>query len=184
MGFARRTDREDKMSNPFVGTWIYRSFHNRPMPVQSFDEIKLAEAELNLTEEGPDWLVGKLVFKDGRFIDMTGVSTLADGRFQLRMRGSGAKDTPPKRWIYDYVGTLAAEWPDGDRQVPAIVGTVTRSAFHEPNRPTGETFSFIAVRSQPALAQVTPLPDVVRVHFADRLHRLHHTVWHIVRNNW
>src|SRR5437660_8204038 len=136
--------------NPFIGTWTYRSFYNKPDPVKSFDDIKLAQAELVLEESGLEWLTGKLSFGDGSvFIQMTGVAAVAEQQWQLRMRGTGVPDSPTAGWIYDYVGSLAADWPDGDRQIPVIVGTVTRTVYHEPNRPAGETFSFVAVRKAP-----------------------------------
>jgi hypothetical protein len=173
------------MTSPFIGTWTYRSFHNDPgYPLKSFDQIALAQAELVLAEAGPQWLAGTLNFPDGRFLEITGVSAIGNGRHQLRMRASGAKDSPTYGWVYDYVGTLAAEWRDGDRQVPAIVGTVTRSAYHEPNRRAGESFSFVAVRRLPAAPKVERLPQPALGHLADREHRLHHAVWHLLRNSW
>src|SRR5262245_38946809 len=121
------------MANPFVGTWTYRSFHNKPEPVESFDEIKLAQGELQLEEAGPNWLMGKLSFGD-LYLTMTGVSRQGVSGWQLRMRGAGVAGTATAQWIYDYNGEMAAEWPDGDKQRPVIVGTVIRSVYHEQNR--------------------------------------------------
>ena len=171
--------------NPFEGAWTYRSFYNKPEPVLSFDDIRLAQAQLTLAETGADWLAGKLQFGDpSLFIEMVGVSTYSDGQHSLRMRGTGVANSPTAGWIYDYVATLAAHWPQGDRQVPAIVGTVTRTAYHEQNRRAGETFSFVAVRNAPPMPEIAPLPASVLTHFADKEHRLHHAVWHALRNNW
>ena len=180
------------MSNPFAGTWTYRSFHNHPHKVQSFDELRLAQAELELVEKGPNWLEGKLIFGTS-YIDMIGVGTFADGRWTLRMRGqnfdrdSGVptnRDGNTKGWIYDYVGEIAADWPTGDNQRPAIVGTVIRSVFHTTDRAADHSYSFVAVRRVPDLPAVKPLPPSVVSHFADREHRLHHAVWHDLRNRW
>jgi len=171
------------MTNPFEGTWTYRSFYNDPEFVDTFDKIALAQAELVLREAGPDWLAGKLG-GEGWSLEMTGISELVGGRWQLRMRATGARDSSTYGWIYDYVGALAFEWPGADRQVPAIVGTVTRTVFHEPRRRAGESFSFVAVRKENATPSVKPLPENVLGHFADREHRLHHAVWHTLRNFW
>lgn len=38
--------------NFFGGTWTYRSFHNKPEQVDSFEEIHFAQAELTLEEVG------------------------------------------------------------------------------------------------------------------------------------
>lgn len=169
--------------NPFVGTWTYRSFHNTPGAVDSFDEIRLAQAELKLEEDGSDWLTGRLSFGEA-FLVMTGTSSLTERRWRLRMRGVGVDGTPTAGWIYDYIGELAADWPEGDAQRPAMIGTVIRTVFHEPVRLAGQSYSFVAVRRPPETPGAQPLPEAVRAHFADREHRLHHAVWHALRNNW
>jgi len=171
------------MSNPFAGTWTYRSFHNNPKPVQSFDEIRLAQADLVLNEAGPDWLEGTLSFGKSS-LEMAGVSTCVEGRWQLRMRAKGLDKTDTCGWVYDYVGEMAAEWPTGDGQRPAIVGTVIRSVYHDPDRDAGLSYSFVAVKREPDLFVVKPLPKTVVEHFADREHRLHHAAWHALRNGW
>lgn len=171
------------MSNPFVGTWTYRSFHNKPEPVQNFDEVRLAQAELVLEETGPNWLWGKLKFGNVS-LDMNGVSAQVDRHWRLRMRGMGVSNTETAGWVYDYVGEMAAEWPTGDRQRPVIIGTVLRSLFHQPDRGADLSYSFVAVRKEPDPFLVPPLPAQVLDHFADRAHRLHHAVWHALRNSW
>jgi hypothetical protein len=151
------------MSSPFAGTWTYRSFHNNPKPVQSFDEIRLAQADLVLNEAGPDWLEGTLSFGNSS-LKMDGVSTCVEGRWQLRMRAKGRDKTDKAGWVYDYIGEMAAEWPTGDGQRPAIVGTVIRSVYHDPDRDAGLSYSFVAVKREPDLFVVKPLPKTVVEH--------------------
>jgi hypothetical protein len=167
--------------NPFAGTWTYRSFHNNPEPVDSFDAIRFAQAELTLVENGLNLLSGRLSFGDA-YINVTGTVQCAEPP-TIRLRAIGVEDTSTAGWIYDYIGHLAPSWPDADAQRPAIVGTVIRTMPHEPDRPAGYSGSFVAV-SQNRPAAPYQLPDSVVTHFADRLHRLHHSIWHGLRNGW
>jgi hypothetical protein len=168
--------------NPFAGSWTYRSFFNLPK-VDKFEDLRFAEAELTLVEtERQDLLTGRLTF-GAAYLEMIAFATAEGVRNDVRMRATGVKGTPTEGWVYDYVGHLAANWEHGDAQRPAIVGTVIRSAYHEPGRSAGVSASFIAVhRSVPP--PVYCLPENVRSHFAGRLHRLHHAVWHGIRNTW
>src|SRR5207302_187030 len=110
------------------------------------------------------------------FLVMTGTVERADPP-TVRLRATGVEGTSTAGWIYDYVGYLTPSWPEADAQRPAIVGTVIRTAPHQPNRPAGESGSFAAAsRDRPAAPY--RLPENVVTHFADRLHRLHHAVWH------
>jgi len=168
--------------NPFAGVWTYRSYFNLPV-VEKFDELRFAEAELTLNEgETSDLLTGRLSF-GAAYLEMIAFVTEGSGQPGIRMRATGVKDTPTEGWIYDYVGNIAASWEHGDAQRPAIIGTVIRTAPHEPQRVAGLSASFIAVhRSLPA--PLYKLPDIVLTHFAGRLHRLHHAAWHGIRNGW
>ena len=167
--------------NFFAGTWTYRSFHDKPEPVDSFEEIYFAQAELTLQDVGFNLLSGRLSFGDA-YLAMTGTVHHTDPP-TVRLRATGVEGAATAGWIYDYIGYLAPSWPEGDAQRPAIVGTVIRTAPHEPQRPAGYSGSFVAVsRDRPAAPY--ELPDTVIAHFADRLHRLHHSVWHGLRNTW
>lgn len=168
--------------NAIAGTWTYRSFFNLPM-VEQFEELRFAEAELTLVEaETPDLLTGRLSFGQD-YLEMIAFVTEESGRQAIRMRATGVKGTPTEGWTYDYAGHLAASWEHGDNQRPAIVGTVIRTAPHDPNRVAGLSASFIAVsRNIPPLAYSLPTPVIE--HFANRLHRLHHAAWHGIRNGW
>lgn len=165
-----------------AGVWTYRSFFNLPL-VDKFDELRFAEAELTLTEtETPDFLLGRLSFGEA-YLEIVAFVTPAADRQALRMRATGVQGTPTEGWIYDYRGHLASTWEHGDRQRPALVGTVIRTAPHDPNREAGFSASFIAVSREAPLPRYE-LPTQVVEHFGARLHRLHHAAWHGVRNAW
>jgi hypothetical protein len=168
--------------NRFAGKWTYRSFYNLPK-VERFDELKFAEAELTLEEtERADMLTGRLSF-GAVFLRMTAFVGEEGGLQVIRMRGDGVDGTTTAGWTYDYVGHLSHPWQHAELQRPAIVGTVVRTRHHEPQRVSGLTASFIAVH-QEVPPEAYKLPDTVVGHFAGRMHRLHHAVWHGIRNTW
>jgi hypothetical protein len=184
--------------NPFVGIWRYRSFQNIPGPIENFNEIKFGQALLTLWEEAPDQLSGYLEFGkefNDNYLDMSGTVQDSD-RPTVRLRGTGVKDTDTDGWIYDYIGYLAPSWRfpalEGDSQRRTIVGTLIRTVRHGPGiRPAGYSGSFVAVYVGVPGHTIDPedlvpyeLPETVIAHFADRLHRLHHVVWHALRNSW
>src|SRR4051812_9000632 len=113
-------------TNPFVGTWTYRSFQNKSKKVEDWNEIRLWQADLELREDGPDLLTGKI--SDGtNVLDVRG-EIFSDGEMSgIKLRGTGIPKTNTEGWIYDYVGFYAPAWSGGDAQQPAIVGTVIRT---------------------------------------------------------
>jgi len=97
--------------------------------------------------------------------------------------------TVAEGWVYDYVGFLVPSWPGGKNQRTAMVGSVTRLLDHPGAggtvRKAGDVFSFAAVkRDFPEARAALPIPSPVREMLASRHHRLHHFVWHTLRNNW
>ena len=176
-------ERASTDKNPFVGTWTYRSFINKPEPVSDFNDIALWQATLTIEDDGRFLVKGRLE-GDGDVLDVHGSVSMECDPPAIRLRAVGVPgNAPTKGWIYDYVGTLTYTWPDGDGQRPSIVGTVIRTVPHATNRQAALSYSFIAVNQQ-----VPPsgyrLPDTVVKHFADRMHRLHHSVWHGIRMGW
>lgn len=166
--------------NPFVGVWTYRSFINKPELVTDFNDIALWQATLTLKDDGRFLVKGWLEGGED-VLDVNGSISMECDPPEIRLRAVDAAGSALKAgWIYDYVGTLTYEWPDGDGQRPAIVGTVIRTVPHAPNRQAGLSYSFVAVNQQvpPSAYQ---LPDSVVKHFADRMHRLHHSIWHGIR---
>jgi hypothetical protein len=168
--------------NPFVGTWVYRSLYNTLDEPKQLDDLLLWQATLTLEDSGPSLITGRL--SSGDYALSVRGSVCLDGTTKtIQMRASGIPGTPTDGWIYDYSGCLTHRWPDGDSQRPAIAGTVTRTVPHSPNRPAGLSYSFVAV-NQDIPAKPYELPASVVAHFADKLHRLHHAVWHGIREAW
>jgi len=170
------------LQNPFVGRWVYRSLYNIVEEPQQLTDLLLWQATLTLEDYGPNLVKGRL--SSGNYVlDVRGGVSLDTARQTIQMRATGIEGSPTAGWIYDYSGYLAHGWPEGDGQRPAIVGTVTRTVPHAPNRPAGASYSFVAV-SHDVPAAPYQLPDQVVSHFADKLHRLHHAVWHGIRQSW
>jgi hypothetical protein len=134
-----------------TGRWTYRSFHNNPTfrmkdCRQCGDvrrELIFGEAELVMDDVAPGDFSGRLIFPDRSEMALVGTSRVGDP-FTIRFQGRGV--TPGiEDWVYDYVGYLAPVWPNGVGQVPAIVGSIVRSAPHNGN-PAGVVASWIAVK--------------------------------------
>ena len=50
------------MATGLTGTYTYRSFHNRPEPVDDFNQLRFGQLELRLAVEAGDQVTGVLVF--------------------------------------------------------------------------------------------------------------------------
>jgi hypothetical protein len=140
------------MTNPFVGTWTYRSLINNPDITVDFDALEFARATLVIEEAAPAE-VGGTLYAPGMSLDLHG-SFGFGSPMQVRFQGKGVINGD--QWIYDYVGWLVPVWPSStdDQQVSAIVGSVTRTIPH-PNgqggmNPAGVVASFYAVLQPPA----------------------------------
>jgi hypothetical protein len=186
------------MSNEaLTGVWIYRSFYNVTEYVgDDFNKIALAEAELTFEKYSePNELRGQMAFRttpeplptDAR---LTVFGSVTPGTpTTIHILGRGVPGTEADGWQYEQTGYLVPSWPSGVDQVPAIVGMVTRRVPHGDGhggtRPAGFVGSFIAVkRTTPEPRDVIPLDPHVLAMLASREHRLHHSVWHSVRNMW
>jgi hypothetical protein len=176
------------------GAWTYRSFFNRPAAVSTIDDLLLAEGEMVLETASPGETRGQLAFRsdkpDQRDPRLTLVGSVESGTpATARFRGVGVPGTSAEGWVYDYVGYLVPEWPSGKGQRTAMVGSVTRAVDHPGSggtiRRAGEVFSFVAVlRDFPEAKEIIPIAPPVLAILASRHHRLHHLVWHTVRNSW
>ncbi|MBY3095656.1 hypothetical protein HFO72_33545 [Rhizobium laguerreae] len=169
------------MNTPLTGRWIYRSFHNVPKQINSFEEVGWAQAELTLTASG-DSLIGTL---DGGSwqLAMRGAAQFTGDLWTFQLRAEGIDGTVTAGWIYEYSGVLNEDWPHAEDHRPTLVGTVIRTAFHPTERVAGQVGSFIAV-SIDTPADTYTLPQSLIDNSADRVHRLHHAVWHGLRNSW
>ena len=131
--------------NNFTGVWRYRSFLNDPQAVSDSDigTILFAQGVFSLNESFGA-LTGTGDFGPGYTVTFTGVTSYGTNP-SVRFQGKGSGPTNSD-WLYDYFGWFAPAWPNGVGQVPAILGTIVRSAPHKPNRLPGEVASFIAVK--------------------------------------
>jgi hypothetical protein len=93
-------------------------------------------------------IVGSGDFGGGDTVKFQGAvthGTLTTVRYQGVGTGSGNAD-----WLYDYFGVLMPPWHNGVGEVPAIVGSVVRSAPHSNGSggvaPAGKVGSFVAVK--------------------------------------
>jgi hypothetical protein len=134
--------------NDIVGGWHYRSFLNNPQKLNDINGLLFGEGDFILGETATGQLVGTGDFGGGDAVKFQGSvthGTLLAVRFQGIGTGSGNSD-----WVYDYLGVLVPSWPNGVGQVPAIVGSVVRSAPHSNGSggvaQAGKVGSFIAVK--------------------------------------
>jgi hypothetical protein len=175
------------------GAWTYRSFFNREAAIGRLEDILLAEGEMIFESAVLGEIRGQLAFRSDKpdpsdpILTFAGSSELG-APLTVKFRGTGRPDTSARGWIYDYVGYLVPHWPGGIGQKTAIVGTVTRLVDHPGGggtRHAGDVFSFVAVRRDfPEPRTVIPIPEPALSILASRHHRLHHFVWHLLRNSW
>jgi hypothetical protein len=86
---------------------------------------------------------------NGYVLDVLGeVRPSANGSpYQLFMSGAGRSGTPTEGWLYEYLAYPGPTWPQGQDQVPSILGTVLRTLPHN-GEPAGVTASFVLVSGQ------------------------------------
>ncbi len=174
-----------------TGYWTYRSFLNTPQPVDDFNKVKFAEAELYLNAQPSGAVLGSLSFpaadKDSErlFMDITG-RVVDESTLALELEGIGRKDTVIAEFDDKYSGAPAHTWDEGKGQRLALVGTVLRAKPHG-NAPAGATASFVAVKRDFVAPRDVPgvglLPSALEM-LGSEYHRLHHTVWHTLRGDW
>lgn len=176
------------------GAWTYRSFFNREEPAENIDDIVLAEGEMVFETAASGEIRGQLAFRSEKpdpkdpILSFAG-SSEPGSPSSARFRGTGLVGTAAEGWVYDYVGYLVPHWPGGKGQKTALVGTVTRLVDHPGSggtvRHAGDVYSFVAIRRDfPEAKTIIPIAEPVLSMLASRHHRLHHLVWHTLRNSW
>ena len=134
--------------NDVAGAWHYRSFLNESKQVPDLNKLLFGEGDFVLDESAIGTISGTGDFGDGDTVRYQG-SVMHGNWITVRFQGVG---TGPKNkdWLYDYVGVIVPQWPNGVNQVQAIVGSVVRSASHSNSSggtaPAGRVASFIAVK--------------------------------------
>jgi hypothetical protein len=129
--------------NAFLGNWSYRSYENDPNFATQPNDLLFGMGTLNLAESADGKVAGSL--------GGTGWSLRLAGDYKpgdphaVRFQGTGEIGGEP--WVYDYLGYLVPDWPDGIAQRAAIVGSVIRTIAHNNGQaPAGFVASFIAVK--------------------------------------
>jgi hypothetical protein len=135
-----------------TGTYMYRSFLNRPEPVGDFNKLKFAELELRLEVGADGEISGELVFTDSLSMDMVG-RVSGESPLTLTLTGKGRPGTPIADFHYEYDGRVLRHWENGINQRMTIAGTVLRAADHGSGASlarAGQTASFLAVKRDAA----------------------------------
>jgi hypothetical protein len=136
--------------DPFAGQWTYRSFINDPNEVGDDAQKALAlifgEGQLTIEESRFGDFKGVVSFGESYILDLKGWAAYGTP-FTARFQGVGRKGTQAEGWIYDYLGYLVPNWPNGVDQKAAIVGSVIRTVPHSNGQAkAGYVASFIAVK--------------------------------------
>lgn len=140
--------------NVFVGSWDYRSFLNDPDAVVTATVDGEEQQVLQLFGYGvisivaaPMEILTGTIGGEGWELELHGSRSYGNPmtvQFQGKGRVSGAE------WIYDYVGYLAPEWPNGVDQTPAMVGSIVRAIPHPSGdggvSPAGVVASWYAIK--------------------------------------
>ena len=131
------------MTGSLEGTWSYRSLINNPDLAVPFNDLRFGMGTLVLNE--PDTgTVGGTLGGPGWSLELNGVVTPGDPE-QVRFQGRG--EIGGEIWVYDYLGFIVPDWPNGVDQVDAIVGSIIRTEPHSGGQAeAGFVASWYAVR--------------------------------------
>jgi hypothetical protein len=177
-----------------TGYYTYRSLLDNPLPVDDFNKIKFAEAELFLNVQTDGTITGTLSFppqftrSEKLFMDIIkGSVKILQDQFNFEFTAQGYKDTEIFDYLYDYYGSVTHTWKDGVNQRLSLAGTVLRAQDHRSGdhiAKAGATASFIAVQRdfvEPRdIQEISIIPSALQMVSA-KSHRLIHAVWHTLR---
>jgi hypothetical protein len=127
------------------GLWTYRSFLNNPDLKVDFNALAFGSGNLKIETNEDGSLTGK-IYDTGWELELKG-SFQQGSPATLWFQGKGMVNDA--LWVYDYLCYVVPQIPNGDKQVAALVGSVTRAIPH-PNgnggtSPAGVVCSFYAV---------------------------------------
>lgn len=133
--------------NPFVGSWTYRSFLNDPDVNKAFSDLEFGRGTIVIEEARMHSLKG-MIGGAGWSLTLKGARAYGN---PMHARFQGVGIVNGEQWIYDYVGYLVPDWPNGVDQIAAIVGSVIRTIPHSGGQPgtvspAGVVCSFYAVK--------------------------------------
>ena len=127
------------------GLWTYRSLLNNPDLAATFDSLEFGRGNLEIKTALDGSLSGK-IYDTGWELDLKG-SFQYGNPATLWFQGSGI--VSGSLWVYDYLCYVVPQIPNGAKQLPALVGTVTRAIPHPDGSggtsPAGVVCSFYAV---------------------------------------
>lgn len=127
------------------GLWTYRSLLNNPDLSATFDSLEFGRGNLEIKTSLDGSLSGK-IYDTGWELDLKG-SFQYGNPATLWFQGSGI--VSGSLWVYDYLCYVVPQIPNGVKQVPALVGAVTRAIPHPDGSggtsPAGVVCSFYAV---------------------------------------
>lgn len=128
----------------FEGTWTYRSFRNIADQNVEPNRLLFGMGDLVLTQPEPG-KVGGTLGGTGWSLELHGTVTEGD---PTKVRWQGRGEFNGEIWVYDYLGYVVPDWPNGVDQVDAIVGTIVRTEPHSNGQAAaGVVASWFAVRA-------------------------------------
>jgi hypothetical protein len=140
-----------------TGTYTYRSFLDRPEPVDDFNRLRFAELELRLSVDSEGIITGALVFSaspgaEPLTMEINGQVSEGSSPTHFSYTGQGRAGTPIADFHYAYDGIILRQWQAGIDQRLTLAGTVLRAADHGSGTTlarAGQTASFLAVKRDP-----------------------------------
>jgi hypothetical protein len=135
------------------GTYTYRSFLDRPEPVDDFNRLRFAQLELQLLVQPDGTVTGAFLFPvspgaDPLLMDVSG-SVSAASPTHVSFSGKGRPGSAISDFHYEYDGVVLPHWERGVGQRLTLAGTVLRAADHGSGPAlarAGQTASFLAVK--------------------------------------
>lgn len=177
-------------ADDITGYYTYRSFRNDP--VGDPNDVLFGEGELLIFIADDGTVTGTLAFpadagsESKSIMDLKG-AVIHWAPVSLRLTGNGRAQTAAAGFDYDYDCRVAHRW---DKATPpqrqTLVGTVRRNNDHGAAT-AGVTASFIAVQRdfvEPRTIEGVGLIENAVQMLGGRAHRLRHTVWHTLRDDW
>ncbi len=136
----------NSVATVFVGEWGYRSWRNDTDLGKQPKDLLFGRGTIRIKESSAHILKGTIGGDDWS-LDLYGSRSYGNP-MTVRFRGMGVVDG--SEWIYDYVGYLVPEWPNGKQQRTAMVGSIVRAISHPGSdggtNPAGVVASWYAVK--------------------------------------
>lgn len=170
-----------------AGAYAYRSFLNKPAPVEDFNQLVFTDAELNLfiAQDGTvtgllSWLT--LPENTRAFMDISGRMTRHEAPL-IELRGVGRPNTSTQDFVCGYELTAARTWDDPARPRTALVGSVIRLDDRGQAK-ARSTARVVAVKRdviEPRNPPESALIESTAAMLSGKWRRLWHAAWHTMR---